>query len=206
MSRKGLPNGLLPTWLWGSGLSPPSVVRPWGDAQGLAKLLHGHLGLALNDILVSAHRVGWPKMTKAFFKIANSCSARLGRARRARTSGSLPNSAASCACCQRWSSLGLMPSCQAAACVLRLSDAKRSVSALNASSYLRRLSGVVLLFGAVMTQEIYFLLLCALPRPPHSLPLVSCLASLRAYQGAADALNRFSATFPEQRLQTDARR
>ena len=59
------------------------------------------------------------------------------------------------------------PSCCAAACVLRLSVAKRNASTLKASSYLRRLSGVVLLFFAVMTQETYVLLLCAQPRPPQ---------------------------------------
>ena len=60
-----------------------------------------------------------------------------------------------------------MPSCWAAACVLRLSEAKRNASALKVSSYLRRLSGVCLLFSALMTQESYILLLCALTRPPH---------------------------------------
>ena len=53
------------------------------------------------------------------------------------------------------------PNCWAAAWVLRLSEAKRSASALKASSYLRRLSGVVLLLFVLMTQEIYVLLLCA---------------------------------------------
>jgi hypothetical protein len=43
--------------------------------------------------------------------------------------------------------------------VLRLSDAKRRASALKASSYLRRLSGVFLLFSALLTQELYMLLL-----------------------------------------------
>jgi hypothetical protein len=52
-----------------------------------------------------------------------------------------------------------MPYCWAA-CVLRLSEARRNASALKASSYLRRLSGVFLLFSALMTQEIYVLLLC----------------------------------------------
>ena len=42
---------------------------------------------------------------------------------------------------------------RAAACVLRLSVAKYNASALKASSYLRRLSSLVLLFFAVMTQE-----------------------------------------------------
>ena len=71
-----------------------------------------------------------------------------------------------------------MPSCCAAACVLRLSVAKRNASALKASSYLRRLSGVVLLFFAVMTQEIYVLLLCASTRPPHfaAVALLSVMA------------------------------
>jgi hypothetical protein len=67
-----------------------------------------------------------------------------------------------------------MPNCWAAACVLRLSEAKRSASALNASVYLRRLSSVVLLLFVLMTQEIYVLLLCALIRPP----LGHCFASV----------------------------
>ena len=60
-----------------------------------------------------------------------------------------------------------MPNCWAAAWVLRLSLAKRNASALNASSYLRRLSGDALLFFAVMTQEIYVLILSTSLRPPQ---------------------------------------
>jgi hypothetical protein len=40
-----------------------------------------------------------------------------------------------------------MPNCWAAACVLRLSEARRRASTLKASLYLRRLSGVFLLFS-----------------------------------------------------------
>ena len=54
-----------------------------------------------------------------------------------------------------------MPNCGAAAWVLRLSEARRRASALKVSSYLRRLSGVVLLLFVLLTQEIYVLLLCA---------------------------------------------
>ena len=84
----------------------PNVVRGRGHAQHLAEPADRHVGSALRDVLVGAHRVGWPKMTKAFFKISSSCSARFRRARRARTSGSratssLPTSATSWACCQR---------------------------------------------------------------------------------------------------------
>ena len=42
-----------------------------------------------------------------------------------------------------------------------VSEAKRSASALKASSCLRRLSGLVLRLFVLMTQEIYVLLLCA---------------------------------------------
>jgi hypothetical protein len=157
---------------------PPGVIRGRGHAQHLAELAHRHVSGAPRNVLVGAHRVGWPSLrlkqalTKAFFKISSSCSARLRRARRALTSGSratssLPTSATSCACCQRESSLGLMPNCRAAAWVLRLSDARRRASALNASSYLRHLSGDVPLFLAVITDEIYVLLLSGIPRPPQ---------------------------------------
>ncbi|WP_217425787.1 hypothetical protein, partial [Hymenobacter caeli] len=37
---------------------------------------------------------------------------------------------------------------------------------------LRRLSGVFLVFSALMTQEIYVLLLCALTRPPQEVKVV----------------------------------
>lgn len=57
--------------------------------------------------------------------------------------------------------LGAIPNCCAAAYVLRLSEAKHSASALKASSYLRRLSSVFLLFSALLTQELYILPLCA---------------------------------------------
>jgi hypothetical protein len=63
--------------------------------------------------------------------------------------------------------LGLMPNCSAAACVLRLSLAKRRASALNASSYLRRFSGDAPLAYAAITEEIYALLLSGLTRPPQ---------------------------------------
>jgi cytochrome bd-type quinol oxidase subunit 1 len=53
------------------------------------------------------------------------------------------------------------------ACVLRLSEARRRASALKASSYLRRLSGIFLLFSTLLTQELYVLLLYTLSRPPH---------------------------------------
>ena len=43
----------------------------------------GPLGGPLGDVLVGAHWGGWPKMTKAFFKLSSSCSARFSRARRA---------------------------------------------------------------------------------------------------------------------------
>ena len=66
-----------------------------------------------------------------------------------------------CPICLTTPNLGLMPNCCAAAWLLQLSVAKRNASVLNASSYLRRLSGVVLLFFAFITQEIYVLLLSA---------------------------------------------
>ncbi len=105
---KGFAHGHLPGRFNGRHLlaALPGVVRSRGHAQHLAELAHGHLGLALGNVLVGAHRVGWPKMTKAFFKISSSCSARFKRARKARTSGSratstLPTSATTWACCQR---------------------------------------------------------------------------------------------------------
>ena len=107
MPGKLFPNRHLPGWLWsGQPVPMPRVVGARGHARHLVELAHGNLGPALGDILVGAHRVGWPKMTKAFFKISNSYSARLRRARSAHTSGSratltLPTSATSCACCQR---------------------------------------------------------------------------------------------------------
>jgi hypothetical protein len=58
-----------------------------------------------------------------------------------------------------------MPNCRAAVWVLRLSLTRRRASALKASSYLRRLSGDDPLVFAVITEEIYFLLLSVLPRP-----------------------------------------
>ena len=153
---------------------PPRVVGARGHAQRLAEQAPRPLLPTPGDALVSAHRVGWPKMTTAFFKMSSSCSARLRRARSARTSGpratsTLPTSATSCACCQRYSSLGRMPNPRAPAWVLRLSDARRrtSASALNASSYLRRLSGDAPLDLVALTEETYVLLLSGLPRPPH---------------------------------------
>jgi len=60
-----------------------------------------------------------------------------------------------------------MPTCRAAAWVLRLSLARRSASALNASSYLRRLSGDAPLDFAAITEELYVLLLSVFSRPPQ---------------------------------------
>lgn len=60
-----------------------------------------------------------------------------------------------------------MPNCRAAACVLRLSPAKRRPSPLNAASYLRRLSGDAPLVLVAITEETYIPLLSALPRPPQ---------------------------------------
>lgn len=62
-----------------------------------------------------------------------------------------------------------MPNCRAAAYVLRRSLAKRSASALNASSYLRHLAGDVPLVFAAITEEIDVLLLSALPGPHHKI-------------------------------------
>ena len=77
-----------------------------------------------------------------------------------------------------------MPSCRAAACVLRLSPARRSASALNASSYLRRLSGDDPLVLVAMTEEIYVLLLSTIPRPPQTTTNSSTLTnSLTSGQG-----------------------
>ena len=59
------------------------------------------------------------------------------------------------------------PNCRAAACVLRLSLARRRASALKTLSYLRRLSSDDPLVFAVITEEIYVLLLSALPSPPQ---------------------------------------
>lgn len=98
----------LPGWLdrWHPLATLPGIIGGRGYAQGLAELPHGHLARALSNVLVGAHRVGWAKMTKAFFKISSACSARFNWARNARTSGSratsaLPTSATSWACCQR---------------------------------------------------------------------------------------------------------
>jgi hypothetical protein len=82
--------------------------------------------------------------------------------------------------------LGLMPNCCAAACVLRLSLARRNASALKASSYLRRPSGDVLLFFAVMTAGIYVPVLSDLTGPPHCGPLSDAAAQVlefSAYSG-----------------------
>jgi hypothetical protein len=62
-----------------------------------------------------------------------------------------------------------MSNCRAAAWVLRLSQAKRKASVLNASSYLGRLTGGGPLDFAAMREEIYVLLLSSLARPPHTL-------------------------------------
>ena len=48
--------------------------------------------------------------------------------------------------------------------------AKRNASALNVSTYLRRLSGVISRFFAVMTAVVYVLLLSGLARPPQCSP------------------------------------
>ena len=85
---------------WLLSAAQPGVIGCRGRAQRLAELVHRHVVGPLGDVLVGAHRVGWPKMTKAFFKMSSSCSARLRRARSARTSGSratssLPTSATS---------------------------------------------------------------------------------------------------------------
>jgi len=105
----------------------PGVVRTWCDLQHAAELPHGGLLPPLGDVMVGALGVSWPKITNVFFKMSSSWASRLLATRRTRTSGSratsrLPTSATSCA----------------AACVLRLSEARRKASALNASSYLRR--------------------------------------------------------------------
>ena len=61
--------GYLPDGLgrWLLSAAQPSVVHSRGCTQHLAELAHGRVGGALGDVLVGAHRVGWPKMTKAFF-------------------------------------------------------------------------------------------------------------------------------------------
>jgi hypothetical protein len=72
-----------------------------------------------------------------------------------------------------------MPNCRAAAWVLRLSLARRRASALNASSYLRPLSGDAPLFLAVITEETYLFLLSGLTRPPHYLTIGKCQLKIR---------------------------
>ena len=93
-------------WSHPALLLVPGVVSVGRDLQHLAELAHGHPGPALGDVVVGAHGVGWPKVTKAFFKISSFCASRLLAARRARASGSratstLPTSATSRACYQR---------------------------------------------------------------------------------------------------------
>jgi hypothetical protein len=107
MPPKHFAHSHLPSWL-ASRRSPPlpSVVRTSRHAQCLPELAHGQVALTLGDVAVGAHRVGWLKMIKAFFKMSSSCSARFNWARSWRTSGSratstLPTSATSRACCQR---------------------------------------------------------------------------------------------------------
>ena len=65
------------------------------------------------------------------------------------------------------------PSCRAAVCVLRLSPARRSASALNVSLYLRRLSGDVPLDLLAITEELFVFLLSVSPRPPQSTRICS---------------------------------
>jgi hypothetical protein len=150
----------------------PRIVRAGCHAQHLVELAYGHLASSLgNKVVVGTHRVGWPKITKAFFDMSNSCSVRLRQVRKARTSGSratssLPTSVTSYACCQRPSSLRLMPNCWAVACRLRLPQARRNASVLKVLSYLCRLFDAILLLFVLLTQEIYVLLLCASFRPP----------------------------------------
>ncbi|HEX8658755.1 MAG TPA: hypothetical protein VF690_14520 [Hymenobacter sp.] len=58
--RKRFAHRDLPSRL-GNGLlagAPLSVIRGRCHAQHLAELAHGHVGLALGDVLVGAHRVG----------------------------------------------------------------------------------------------------------------------------------------------------
>jgi hypothetical protein len=91
-------------------------ARPAGRGrQDVAELAHRCLAGPPGDALVHARGVGWAKRAKAFFKLSRSCARRLWAARRARTSGpraasTWPASATNCACRQRWSRLGLMPS------------------------------------------------------------------------------------------------
>ena len=54
---------------FGHSLAPlpvPSVVRAGRRAQHLAELAHRHFVDPLGNVVVGTHRVGWPKMTKAF--------------------------------------------------------------------------------------------------------------------------------------------
>jgi hypothetical protein len=100
--RKRFAHRHLPSRLGSGCLSEmlPGIVGGRSHAQHLAALTHGHLARPLGNVSIGAHQVGWPKMTKSFIKISSSCSARLRRARSARTSGSrvtssLPTSATS---------------------------------------------------------------------------------------------------------------
>ena len=95
-----------PDGLRSGGLHPllPSIVGAQAHAQRVTEPLHGVLVPTLVDIVAGAHGAGWPKMTKAFFKIPNSWASRLLAARNARASGSRATStrpATGWACCQR---------------------------------------------------------------------------------------------------------
>lgn len=60
-----------------------------------------------------------------------------------------------------------MPNCRAAAWVFLLSPAKRGASSSKASSYLSLLPGDAPLVLVAIAEELYALLLCALPRLLH---------------------------------------
>ena len=66
--RKRLAHGHFSGWLRGrlALLSVLGIASDGRHVQGVAGLAHGHLRLALGEVLIGAHRVGWPKMTKAF--------------------------------------------------------------------------------------------------------------------------------------------
>ena len=57
-------------------LSVPGIASAGRHVRGVAGLAHGHLRLALGEVLIGTHRVGWPKMTKAL--VTYRALARLG--------------------------------------------------------------------------------------------------------------------------------
>ena len=158
---------------WYLPAAVPGIIRGRGHPQGLAELTHRHVARPLSEVLMGTHGVGWPKMIKAFFKYPAPALAvfwpRAGPVLLGR--GLLPRRplrprvalASGGKAAHR-----LIPNCWAAACLLRLSLARRRALASKASSYLRRLSGDDPLFVAVITEETYVLLLSTISRPPKS--------------------------------------